>query len=116
MPDLITAFALFGAVLVLAPLASGVVQRAPLSFPIIFLGLGILLGDRAFGVLSLTPEDPSLEVVATLTLALVLFIDALKLRLDEVGDDWVLPILTLGPGGMGTDARVCQGGPRVVGL
>ncbi|HEX7102211.1 MAG TPA: cation:proton antiporter [Nitrolancea sp.] len=116
MPDLITAFALFGAVLVLAPLASGVVQRAPLSFPIIFLGLGILLGDRAFGVLSLTPEDPSLEVVATLTLALVLFIDALKLRLDEVGDDWVLPILTLGPGAIVTIALVSVGAHLLLGF
>jgi NhaP-type Na+/H+ or K+/H+ antiporter len=116
MPDLITAFALFGAVLVLAPLASGVVQRAPLSFPIIFLGLGILLGDRAFGVLSLTPEDPSLEVVATLTLALVLFIDALKLRLDEVGDDWVLPILTLGPGAIVTIALVSIGAHLLLGF
>jgi NhaP-type Na+/H+ or K+/H+ antiporter len=116
MPDLITAFALFGAVLVLAPLASGVVQRAPISFPIIFLGLGILLGDRAFGVLSLTPMDPSLEVVATLTLALVLFIDALKLRLDEVGDDWGLPILTLGPGAIVTIALVSIGAHLLLGF
>jgi NhaP-type Na+/H+ or K+/H+ antiporter len=116
MPDLITAFTLFGAVLVLAPLASGVVQRAPLSFPIIFLGLGILLGDRAFGVLSLTPDDPSLEVVATLTLALVLFIDALKLRLDEVGDDWVLPILTLGPGAIVTIVLVSMGAYLLLGF
>ena len=109
MPSLLTAFALFGAVLVLAPLASGGVQRAPISFPIIFLGFGILLGDRGFGVLSLTPHDKSLEVVATLTLSLVLFIDALKLRLDEVGEDWVLPILTLGPGTIGTIALVALG-------
>ena len=116
MPTLLTAFALFGAVLVLAPLASGVVQRAPISFPIIFLGLGILLGDRAFGVLSLTPQDKSLEVVATLTLSLVLFIDALKLRLDEVGDDWVLPILTLGPGAIGTIALVTIGAHFILGF
>jgi NhaP-type Na+/H+ or K+/H+ antiporter len=116
MPSLLTAFALFGAVLVLAPLASGVVQRAPLSFPIIFLGLGILLGDRGFGVLTLTPHDKSLEVVATLTLSLVLFIDALKLRLDEVGEDWVLPILTLGPGAIGTIALVSLGGHFILGF
>lgn len=116
MPDLITAFALFGAVLVLAPLASGVVQRAPLSFPIIFLGLGILLGNRGFGVLSLTPNDPSLQVVATLTLALVLFIDALRLRLDDIGGDWVLPILTLGPGTILTIVLVALGAHLVLGI
>ena len=28
-------------------LASGLVERAPLSFPIIFLGLGFLIGEEA---------------------------------------------------------------------
>ncbi len=64
----------------------------------IFLGIGILLGERGLGILTLGPHDRSLEVVGTLTLALVLFIDAVKLRLDEVGENWLLPTLTLGPG------------------
>ncbi|HEX3721321.1 MAG TPA: cation:proton antiporter [Nitrolancea sp.] len=116
MPSLIDAFALFGVVLLVAPLVSGLIQRAPISFPIIFLGLGVLLGNRGFGVLSLTPHDKSLEVVATLTLALVLFIDALKLRLDEVGEDWVLPILTLGPGTICTIALVTIGAHFILGF
>jgi NhaP-type Na+/H+ or K+/H+ antiporter len=51
-----------------------------------------------------------------LTLALVLFIDALKLRLDEVGDDWVLPILTLGPGAIVTIALVSIGAHLLLGF
>ena len=47
MPDLLTAFALVALVLTIAGLASGFVERAPLSFPIVFLGLGFLLADQA---------------------------------------------------------------------
>jgi NhaP-type Na+/H+ or K+/H+ antiporter len=36
--------------------------------------------------------------VATLTLALVLFLDASKLQVDELGRRWVVPALILGPG------------------
>jgi len=98
VPDLTSAFALTAAVLILTALASGIVDRAPISHPIIFLALGVLLGPRGLGVIDLTADSPMLEVIAILTLALVLFIDALKIRFDEVGDEWVIPILSLGPG------------------
>ncbi len=78
LPDLLTAFALVAAVLTVSALASGIVERAPLSFPIIFLGLGFLLGERGLGLLTLGPEDAVLESVAVLTLALVLFLDAVR--------------------------------------
>jgi hypothetical protein len=42
----VAAFALAAVVLTVSALASGVVERAPLSFPIIFLGLGFLIGVR----------------------------------------------------------------------
>lgn len=58
MPDLITGFALVAVVLVVAGLTSGVVERAPLSFPIIFLGLGFLIGGHGLGVLEIGAEDP----------------------------------------------------------
>jgi hypothetical protein len=41
--DLMTIFALVAVVLTVSGLASGVVERTPLSFPIAFLGLGFLL-------------------------------------------------------------------------
>ena len=49
MPDPVTGFALVAIVLTIAGLASGFVDRAPLSFPIIFLGLGFLLGHHGLG-------------------------------------------------------------------
>ncbi len=98
LPDLLSAFALFATVLTLSALASGLVERAPISFPMIFLGLGFLLGERGFGILSVGSHDVTLEVIATLSLSFVLFLDAVKLRFDEVGQDWRVPALSLGPG------------------
>jgi len=98
LPELVAAFALAAAVLTLSALASGIVDRAPLSFPIIFLGLGFLIGERGFGLLTLSPENPTLETIAILTLALVLFLDAVRMEAEEVRGAGLVPILSLGPG------------------
>jgi NhaP-type Na+/H+ or K+/H+ antiporter len=98
LPELVVAFALAAVVLTVSALASGVVERAPLSFPIIFLGLGFLIGERGFGLLTLGPEDPTLEAIAILTLALVLFLDAVRMEAEEVRGAGLVPMLSLGPG------------------
>ena len=97
MPDLLTVLALAAFVLVFAGLSEGFVARAPLSFPILFLGLGYWLGSR--GVI---PNDlhhsPILEAVAVVTLALVLFLDAVRMKFDRAPSEWLVPSLVLGPG------------------
>ncbi len=92
------AFGLIAAVLVVTALASGAVERSPLTFPLLFLGLGVLLGERGVGLLQIGPHSPILEVVATLTLSLVLFLDAVNLQVHELGKRWIVPFLILGPG------------------
>jgi NhaP-type Na+/H+ or K+/H+ antiporter len=64
----------------------------------IFLGLGFLLGPHGLGILAVDANDRTLEIIATLSLALVLFLDAVKLQIDELGRDWLVPVLSLGPG------------------
>ena len=98
MPDLLIAFALIAVVLLVAAPVSGLVERAPLSFPIIFLSLGYLLGPQGAHLLAIGVHDETLEVVAILSLALVLFLDAVNLRFDEGRRAWLVPALTLGPG------------------
>ena len=98
MPDYLLGFALIAIVLTVSALVSGLVERLPLSFPLIFLGLGFVLGERVFGVIEIGPHDPTLEIVATLTLALVLFLDAVRLDVREPGEHWFVPYLILGPG------------------
>lgn len=91
MPDLPTGFALVATVLILSALASGLVERAALSFPMIFLGLGFLLGEQGLGYLKIGPHDPILEVVAILSLSLVLFLDAVNLEIREGKGDGTYP-------------------------
>ncbi len=99
MPELVTGFALVAVVLVVAGLASGVVSRAPISFPIIFLGLGFLLGEHGLAVLTPGPEDALLESVATLTLILVLCLEGIRIGGERgTGGAGAVPILSLGPG------------------
>ena len=98
LPDFILVFGVIGVILTVTALASGLVERSLLSFPLMFLLFGFILGQKGFGVIDIGPEDPTLEVVATLTLSLVLFLDAMKLQVDEVGRRWIIPVLVLGPG------------------
>ena len=98
MPEYILAFGIVAAVLCVTALASGVVERSPISYPLIFLGLGFLLGEGGLNLVAMGPHNPILEIVAALTLSLVLFLDAVKLQLDKMGNRWAVPALVLGPG------------------
>ena len=98
MADFVLAFGIVAIVLTVGALASGLVERSPLSFPLMFLAFGLVLGGGGFGALEMSPDDLFLEVVATLTLALVLFLDSVKFQVEELGKRWVVPVLILGPG------------------
>ena len=91
-------FAVAAAVLTISALLAGFVARAPLSFPIVFLALGLVLGDGTTGALSVDLDSEVLQAVAFATLALVLFLDAMNLELAVMRRDWLIPALTLGPG------------------
>jgi len=103
-------FALVAVVLTVSALAAGVVERAPISFPMIFLGLGFLLGPLGLEVMDLDVHSPSLEAVATLTLALVLFLDAVNLEFARERKEWMVPALSLGPGTLVIVATVAGAG------
>src|SRR5262245_13028280 len=98
MSELELGMALIAVVLLVSALASGLIERAPLSFPMIFLGLGLLLGAGGLGVIAISPYDPILETVAVVSLSLVLFLDAVNIQVDELRSDWRTPMLSLGPG------------------
>jgi hypothetical protein len=48
VPDFLLLFGLVAIILVVTALASGAEERSPLSFPLLFLGLGFLLGEGAW--------------------------------------------------------------------
>jgi NhaP-type Na+/H+ or K+/H+ antiporter len=104
LPDLLAGFALVAVVLTIAGLTSGFVERAPISFPIVFLGLGFLLGR--LGILHFGPESALLETVATVTLAMVLCLEAVRIGNIGMGGAGFVPILSLGPGTVVTVAVI----------
>lgn len=92
------AFALLALVLTVSALLAGIVERAPLSFPMLFVGLGFLLGPIGFRVVDIDLHHPAVEVIAISTLALVLFLDAVNLEFARERHEWLIPALSLGPG------------------
>jgi len=106
LAELLPAMAVIAAVLTVAALVAGLVERAPISFPIIFLGLGFVLGPAGLRLLDLDLHSPVLEVVAVVSLALVLFLDAVNIDMEELRREWYVPLLTLGPGTLLTIAGV----------
>jgi NhaP-type Na+/H+ or K+/H+ antiporter len=55
---------------------AGRVERSWISGPIVFAGLGFILGPDGLGVLSINIGGEGLRILAELTLAMVLFTDA----------------------------------------
>lgn len=98
------------AVLVAAALAAGVIARGPVSFPLLFLGLGLLLGPGLLDVVTIDLDAPLLTIVAVMTLSLVLFLDAVNLDVEGLRRDWWVPALALGPGTLLTIALVTTAG------
>ncbi len=98
MTPFIIGVSIVALVLLVAALTSRIVERAPLSFPIIFLGVGFVIGGGGLGIIEVDARSPLLEAVSTISLALVLFLDAVKVQIDELRREWFIPVLTLGPG------------------
>src|SRR5947207_6323430 len=90
--------ALIGIVVIVASLLSGAVDRTGLPQVAIFLLLGAVLGPAGLGLVELTLDSSSLQVIATLALVLVLFSDAVGVDIGEVRQQPRLPLLILRPG------------------
>ena len=90
--------ALVGVVIIVAALMSGFIERSNVPQVAVFLGLGAVLGPAGLHLLDVHLDSPILRVVATLSLALVLFTDAVSLNVPEVRRSTGLALRVLGPG------------------
>lgn len=90
--------AILSAVIVVSALLSGLVERTGFPHIAVFLGLGAALGPHGLGLLEVGLDSSILRVVATLSLTLVLFTDAVSLNVREVRRHYGLVIRLLGPG------------------
>ena len=108
--------ALVGIVIIVSALLSGLVERSRFPQVAVFLALGAALGPEGLGVLQLTLDSPVVRVVATLSLTLVLFTDAVTLNIAEARQHSKLAFLVLGPGTLLSAALIALVAWRVLGL
>src|SRR6185437_7385379 len=73
-------------------------DRSGLPQVAVFIFIGAALGPGGLGLFDMTLESPILRVVATLSLTLVLFTDAVTLNIKEVRRNAGLAFRMLGPG------------------
>jgi NhaP-type Na+/H+ or K+/H+ antiporter len=112
----VAALAIIGAVIVVSALLSGWIDRSGLPQVAVFLALGAALGPFGLGVLNISLDSAALRVVATLSLALVLFTDAVSLNVAEVRRRSTLALRLLGPGTLLTAVLIAVAGWRLLGL
>ena len=95
---LVPLLALVGSVILTASLFSGIVERTGFPQVAFFLLLGLLLGPHALGIIELPLHSPTLEVISTLALLLVLFTDAVSLDVAGARRSVRIAAILLGPG------------------
>src|SRR5918993_5395402 len=95
---LVASLAIIGIVIVVSALLSGLVDKSGLPHVAVFLCIGAALGPSGLGLFNTTLESTVLRVVATLSLTLVLFTDAVTLNIAEVKRNAGLAFRMLGPG------------------
>jgi NhaP-type Na+/H+ or K+/H+ antiporter len=89
-------------------LVAGRLERAPASGPIVFVASGFLMGPLVLGWFDGDFSRTELRVIADLTLALILFIDAANADLAVLKRQFRIPsrMLLLGLPGVGAVSRV----------
>jgi NhaP-type Na+/H+ or K+/H+ antiporter len=108
--------ALVGGIIVVAALLSGLVERTALPQVFVFIGLGAVLGPSGLALLNVELDSGPLRVVATLSLALVLFSDAITIDLVELRRNGLVSLLVVGPGTLLTAALIGLAGWGLLGL
>jgi len=68
-----------GLVLLLVTLGSGWIARLPLSYALIYLTVGVLLGDEGFGIIDLRPDTEAIERFSEFVVIVSLFSCGLKI-------------------------------------
>jgi sodium/hydrogen antiporter len=95
---LTTWFLLIGAFLLLMVLVGTLLQRLPISAAIIYLLIGVALGQYGLGLITLDPmlHAKTLELVAEVAVLISLFTVGLKLRVSVFDRAWRLPLRLAG--------------------
>ncbi len=85
--------ALIAAIVLVYALVSRVIDRMPLTMPMFFVGLGI--ATEKLGVVDAAVSLEEVTIVSEVTLGLILFGDAARIRSSQLRHNWGLPIRLL---------------------
>ena len=97
--------AIVATAMLLYGLASRRLERSPITGPMLFTAVGLLIGPEVLDILDFGTDIDTIDLVLTVTLALVLFTDAGAINSSHWREDAALPCVRLGP-------RAGTGGPR----
>jgi NhaP-type Na+/H+ or K+/H+ antiporter len=87
--------AVFGGMLVLGALLSGLARRSFLSLAPVFVVAGFVLGQGGLEVLDLDPHSDFVQGLAVIALVLILFRDGLEVEAEMLQKAWHLPLRKL---------------------
>jgi NhaP-type Na+/H+ or K+/H+ antiporter len=87
--------AVFGLMLVLGALISGLAGRSFLSLTAVFVVAGFLLGEGGTGIIEFDPTSGFVQGVAVVALVLLLFRDGVEVEREMLKDAWHLPVRKL---------------------
>lgn len=109
-------FALLGVVVVISAVASGPLERRGISLVLLFLGIGWLAGPHALGIAEVGLDSPLLQLVAMLSLTMVLFSDAVSIQPFQVRTHARLAALILGPGTIAVAGLIALAAWQLLGI
>jgi NhaP-type Na+/H+ or K+/H+ antiporter len=116
MEAFVSLLALIGIVIIVSSLLSGAVERSGIPQVAIFLALGAALGPWGLGLIDVSLDSPTLRIIATLALVLVLFSDAISIDTRALRQQRTLALLVLGPGTLIVAAVIAIAGHLLLGL
>ena len=87
--------AVFGGLLVIGALLSGLAHRSFLSLTALFVVAGFVLGEGGLEVLDFDPESGFVQSLAIVALVLILFRDGLEVEAEMIQKQWRLPLRKL---------------------
>jgi NhaP-type Na+/H+ or K+/H+ antiporter len=87
--------AVFGGLLMVGALLSGLARRSFLSLAPVFIVAGFVLGQGGLEVLDLGPRSDFVQALAVIALVLILFRDGLEVEVEMLQTAWRLPFRKL---------------------
>ena len=109
-------FALLGVVVVISAVSSGPMERRGISLVLLFLVIGWLVGPHALGIADVRLDSPLLQLVAMLSLTMVLFSDAVSIQPLQVRTHARLAALILGPGTIAVAGLIAVAAWQLLGI